>query len=219
MKQTLCTFAARSRNLPPSPCPLRDLLASLSMLRQSMFDAADVSAFFDRAISAFNMSDLTNAHQNVNACMQGLLPVWFSRKQAKSTGSQLYTVGAMADSFFEYLLKMWLLHQKQASASCKSQLQNCFGFCIALPDVCSRWEWIQFEDLKSSSLQLQAHMVEVWLHAAIQGPYVFLTLYSLRLTTRDLICWGLGTHVLEICAKRCHVIRHASIIVNNFEAV
>ena len=45
--------------------------------------------------------------------MQGLQPVWFNRRLGKPAGSNLYTVGAMADSYFEYLLKMWLLHQKQ----------------------------------------------------------------------------------------------------------
>ena len=45
--------------------------------------------------------------------VQGLLPVWFNRRQGTYSKSNLYTVGAMADSFFEYLLKLWLLHQKQ----------------------------------------------------------------------------------------------------------
>jgi hypothetical protein len=45
--------------------------------------------------------------------MQAMLPVWFNRRQGKISSSNQYTVGAMADSYFEYLLKMWLLHQKQ----------------------------------------------------------------------------------------------------------
>jgi hypothetical protein len=44
-----------------------------------------------------------------------MLPVWFNRRQGKVSGSNLYTVGAMADSYFEYLLKIWLLHQKQVN--------------------------------------------------------------------------------------------------------
>ena len=44
---------------------------------------------------------------------QAMLPIWFNRRQGKISGSNQYTVGAMADSYFEYLLKMWLLHQKQ----------------------------------------------------------------------------------------------------------
>lgn len=42
-----------------------------------------------------------------------MLPVWYSLRQGKASNSNLYTVGAMGDSFFEYLLKLWLLHQKQ----------------------------------------------------------------------------------------------------------
>lgn len=44
------------------------------------------------------------------------MPVWFNRRLGRPSGSNLYTVGAMADSYYEYLLKLWLLHQKQVSS-------------------------------------------------------------------------------------------------------
>ena len=55
-----------------------------------------------------------------SSVLQGLLPVWYNRRQGKASTSNLYSVGAMADSFFEYLLKLWLLHQKQANTQSTS---------------------------------------------------------------------------------------------------
>ena len=48
--------------------------------------------------------------------LQALLPIWFNRQDGKILGFSDYTVGGMADSYFEYLLKMWLLHQKQVTS-------------------------------------------------------------------------------------------------------
>lgn len=47
------------------------------------------------------------------AHLQGLLPVWISRNSGKFTANKILTVGAMADSYYEYLLKVWLLKRKQ----------------------------------------------------------------------------------------------------------
>ena len=44
---------------------------------------------------------------------QGLFPVWISRTSGRFTVNQILTVGAMGDSFYEYLLKVWLLLRKQ----------------------------------------------------------------------------------------------------------
>ena len=44
---------------------------------------------------------------------QGLLPVWINRSSGKFQGRELLTVGAMADSYYEYLLKTWLYTRKQ----------------------------------------------------------------------------------------------------------
>ena len=45
---------------------------------------------------------------------QGLIPVWINRASGKFQGRELLTVGAMADSYHEYLLKTWLYTRKQA---------------------------------------------------------------------------------------------------------
>ena len=44
---------------------------------------------------------------------QGMFPVWISRTSGRFTNNQILTVGAMGDSFYEYLLKVWLLLRKQ----------------------------------------------------------------------------------------------------------
>ena len=44
---------------------------------------------------------------------QGLLPTRLNRNKGTFTGMKTYTMGAMADSFYEYLLKMWLLKQQK----------------------------------------------------------------------------------------------------------
>ena len=47
---------------------------------------------------------------------QGLLPVWIQRSSGRFTVNRILTVGAMADSYYEYLLKAWLFLHKQVRA-------------------------------------------------------------------------------------------------------
>ena len=46
------------------------------------------------------------------ALRQGLIPTSFNRMTAM--GEQHYSMGAAADSYYEYLLKMWLASGKKA---------------------------------------------------------------------------------------------------------
>ena len=48
---------------------------------------------------------------------QGLLPTRLNRHKGTFIGMKTYTMGAMADSYYEYLLKMWLLKQQQVQPS------------------------------------------------------------------------------------------------------
>ena len=43
----------------------------------------------------------------------GLVPVRLNRRRGTFSAMKSYTVGAMADSYYEYLLKMWLLKGQQ----------------------------------------------------------------------------------------------------------
>ena len=43
----------------------------------------------------------------------GLIPVRLNRRRGTFSAMKSYTVGAMADSYYEYLLKMWLLKGQQ----------------------------------------------------------------------------------------------------------
>lgn len=52
-------------------------------------------------------------HEICSVSTQGLFPVWISRSSGKFQANEILTVGAMADSFYEYLLKAWLLLRKQ----------------------------------------------------------------------------------------------------------
>ena len=45
------------------------------------------------------------------------MPVWINRASGKFQGRELLTVGAMADSYYEYLLKTWLYTRKQVRSS------------------------------------------------------------------------------------------------------
>jgi hypothetical protein len=66
--------------------------------------------------------------------LQALLPIWFNRQDGKFMVGSEYTVGGMADSYFEYLLKMWLLHQKQVipfgPGLFPALLLRMFGSCL-----------------------------------------------------------------------------------------
>lgn len=46
--------------------------------------------------------------------LQGLVPTSLTR--ATAAGGPSFSVGAMADSYYEYLLKLWLLGGQKASA-------------------------------------------------------------------------------------------------------
>ena len=58
----------------------------------------------------------------MDPCLQGLLPLHFSRQTGLppdgfTRESATLTVGAMADSAYEYFLKMWLLTNKTVRTS------------------------------------------------------------------------------------------------------
>jgi mannosyl-oligosaccharide alpha-1,2-mannosidase len=44
----------------------------------------------------------------VGECVQGLLPTYINFENGMLTNGQ-YTIGALADSYYEYLLKVWVL--------------------------------------------------------------------------------------------------------------
>ena len=48
------------------------------------------------------------------ACLQAFLPVWFNRFTAMANPGNTFCLGGMSDSYYEYLLKVWLLKGKQA---------------------------------------------------------------------------------------------------------
>ena len=48
----------------------------------------------------------------------GLLPIRLNRNKGKWSSMKTYTLGAMADSYYEYLLKMWLLKQQKVTVFC-----------------------------------------------------------------------------------------------------
>ena len=62
------------------------------------------------------------SHQNGVGCCRwlneqfpdmGMLPIRLNRNKGKWSSMKTYTMGAMADSYYEYLLKMWLLKQQK----------------------------------------------------------------------------------------------------------
>jgi hypothetical protein len=44
---------------------------------------------------------------------QALLPVWFNRHTGRANPGNTITLGGLADSYFEYLLKAWLIQGKR----------------------------------------------------------------------------------------------------------
>ena len=48
------------------------------------------------------------------ACLQAFLPTWYNRFTAMANPGNTFCLGGMADSYYEYLLKVWLLKGKQA---------------------------------------------------------------------------------------------------------
>ena len=45
--------------------------------------------------------------------LQAFLPMWFNRFTGKHNPGNTYTLGGMSDSYYEYLLKVWLLGGKK----------------------------------------------------------------------------------------------------------
>ena len=52
--------------------------------------------------------------------VQALLPVWFNRFTGKYNRGNTYTVGGLADSYYEYLLKLWILRGRRVGELIKS---------------------------------------------------------------------------------------------------
>ncbi len=44
--------------------------------------------------------------------LQPLLPIYFDRMTGRKLGGSRLTVSAMSDSYYEYLLKLWLFKDK-----------------------------------------------------------------------------------------------------------
>ena len=66
--------------------------------------------------------------------MQGLIPTTISRSDA--SGMVSYSMGAAADSYYEYLLKVWLLRGKKVSAVPSSLITLTFDICRRLQCIC-----------------------------------------------------------------------------------
>ena len=65
----------------------------------------------------------------------GLVPVRLNRRRGTFSAMKSYTVGAMADSYYEYLLKMWLLKGQQVcdphlTCVVTSSSQRAAGRCL-----------------------------------------------------------------------------------------
>ena len=45
--------------------------------------------------------------------LQPLLPIYFDRLSGRKLGGSRLTVSAMSDSYYEYLLKLWLFKDKR----------------------------------------------------------------------------------------------------------
>ncbi len=45
--------------------------------------------------------------------MQAFLPTWFNRFTGRYNPGNTYTVGGLADSYYEYLLKLWILRDRR----------------------------------------------------------------------------------------------------------
>jgi hypothetical protein len=64
---------------------------------------------------------------------QALLPVWFNRRSGRYNPGNTFTVGGLADSYFESLLKMWLLQGKRVRAAQLLWLKfGCMRCCLSL---------------------------------------------------------------------------------------
>ena len=60
----------------------------------------------------------------------GLIPVRLNRRRGTFSAMKSYTVGAMADSYYEYLLKMWLLKGQQVCNPHLPCSQRAAGACL-----------------------------------------------------------------------------------------
>lgn len=58
-------------------------------------------------------------HHAHTCCTQGILPISFALDAFTQRATGDYTVGAMADSYYEYLLKMWIME------GCSEEVLGC----------------------------------------------------------------------------------------------
>ena len=63
-------------------------------------------------------------------CEQAFLPVWFNRRTGRYNPGNTFTVGGLADSYFESLLKMWLLKGKRVRCAAAGLECACMHCCL-----------------------------------------------------------------------------------------
>ena len=57
-------------------------------------------------------------------CPQAFLPVWFNKHTGHYNPGNTYTAGGLADSYYEYLLKMWIIKDRRVRPGCVLQSQS-----------------------------------------------------------------------------------------------
>ncbi len=70
--------------------------------------------------------------------MQAFLPMWFNRFSGKHNPGNTYTLGGMSDSYYEYLLKVWLLGAKKVSTMHRGYSQSMAFYHMEPPHSCER---------------------------------------------------------------------------------
>ena len=78
--------------------------------------------------------------QSMMCHLQAFLPIWFNRFTAKTNPGNTYTLGGMSDSYYEYLLKVWLLKGKQVCTASRCRIaspRHVHSSCSCMSSGCS----------------------------------------------------------------------------------
>ncbi|DBB14856.1 TPA: hypothetical protein ACH3X3_004461 [Trebouxia sp. C0006] len=114
----LPVFHTSSSGIPNNQVTLKQTGKKTPRLHGSLVSLAEYGSFgveFYALTQRTGNASYAEAAENIYRWLherfpgQGLLPTRLNRNRGTFTGMKTYTLGAMADSYYEYLLKMWLL--------------------------------------------------------------------------------------------------------------
>lgn len=107
----------------------------------------------------YENSERIMKHMRNASLVNGLYPSWWDRENGAPT-NEVYTVGAFADSAYEYLLKQWLLTGRSEPKALEMYLASAKGIISNLLHLTPNRKLLYVTDVSSGPSYIPSHTLE-----------------------------------------------------------